>query len=215
MRFRPILIGFLLFLGAVTRPAEPDTRSPNVLLITLDTTRADHLGCYGSRTASTPALDALAARGTLFEQAFTSCPMTLPAHATLLTGRQPPEHGLRLNGANGLAPDIPTLAELLAARGYETGAFVAAFVLNSKFGLNRGFHTYDDDLEGAPAQEVPEPLSVYRPGNTVTDRALAWLERIAVDESRARPFFCWVHLYDAHYPYLLHPELAGSHLGRV
>src|SRR5881296_3528380 len=153
----------------------PPSVPPNVLLVTLDTTRADHLGCYGDRSALTPALDALAARGTLFEEAFTPCPMTLPAHASILTGLLPPEHGLHVNGRDSLGPNIHTLAEVLAADGYQTAAFVAAFVLSAKFGLNRGFTTYDDDLSGAQKQEVPEPMSVHRPGNVVTDAALAWL----------------------------------------
>ncbi len=183
------------------------TSTRNVLLITLDTTRADHLGCYGDRDALTPALDALAARGTVFEQAFTSCPQTLAAHATILTGLQPPEHGLRINGKQRLAAGIPTLAEMLAARGYRTAAFVAAFVLNSKFGLDRGFQTYDEDLSAAQPQEVHERLSVYRSGSQVVDAALAWLEQTA---RAPAPFFCWVHLYDPHYPHYSHAELAGT-----
>ena len=182
-------------------------KRPNVLLITLDTTRADHLGCYGDQDALTPALDALAARGALFEQAFTSCPQTLAAHATMLTGLQPPEHGLRINGKQRLGAGIPTLAETLAARGYRTGAFVAAFVLDSKFGLNRGFETYDEDLSHAVPQAVHERLSVYRPGNQVVDAALGWLEKAAAGPA---PFFCWVHLYDPHYPDFAHDELAGT-----
>jgi arylsulfatase A-like enzyme/Flp pilus assembly protein TadD len=191
----------------------------NVLLISLDTTRADRLGCYGYQAALTPALDALAAGGTLFEQAFTSCPQTLPAHASLFTGLEPPEHGVRVNGRDRLEATIPTLAETLAANGYRTSAFVAAFVLNSKFGLNRGFQTYDEDLTGAEKQEVHEPLSVYRPGNLVTDAALAWLERTIAERSQLTgatpdagppPFFCWVHLFDPHYPHHAHAALAGT-----
>jgi len=183
---------------------------PNLLLITLDTTRADRLGCYGYRSALTPALDALAAHGTLFEQAFTSCPMTLPAHATMLTGLDPPEHGLHMNGKGRLDAGVVTLAETLLAHGYRTGAFVAAFVLDRRFGLNRGFQVYDDDLRTAATQEVPEPLSVSRPGNIVTDAALAWLGTVVDDTAPPRPFFCWVHLYEPHYPYEAHAELAGT-----
>src|SRR5438445_4042147 len=113
----------------------------SVLLITLDTTRADRHGCYGYDAALTPALDELARRGTLFEQAHSSCPMTLPAHATILTGLEPEAHGLHVNGKRSLAASIPTLAGTLAAHGYQTAAFVAAFVLNARFGLNRGFQT--------------------------------------------------------------------------
>ena len=184
----------------------------NVLLVTLDTTRADHLGCYGYGAGDTPTLDALAAGGALFTQTFTSAPMTLPAHATILTGLEPPEHGLRVNGKQALGADVDTLAGILAARGYHTAAFVAAFVLNRKFGLDRGFQIFDDSLAGAAKQEVPERLSISRPGNLVTDAALAWLDRAigSGDQGEAMPFFCWVHLYDAHYPYAAHAELAGT-----
>ncbi len=186
--------------------------APNVLLVTLDTTRADHLGCYGASGALTPALDGLAARGTLFEQAYTPSPMTLPAHATIMTGLEPPEHGLRVNGRSVLAPGIPTLAEILAARGYRTGAFVAAFVLNRRFGLDRGFATYDDDLTGARKQTVDEQLSVYRPGDRVVDAALGWLDHAA---DPGAPFFAWVHLYDPHYPNYSNDDLDGTRFAGV
>jgi arylsulfatase A-like enzyme/tetratricopeptide (TPR) repeat protein len=200
---------------AATAPDAP-ARGPNVLFVTLDTTRADHLGCYGSERVVTPALDGLAARGAVFEQAFTSCPLTLPAHATIFTGLEPPEHGVRVNGKHKLGAAPRTMAEILAARGYRTAAFVAAFVLDRKFGLGRGFETFDDDLAGAQSQEVPEPLSVYRPGNRVVDAAVEWLEEATQPvsgDARPQPFFCWVHLYDAHYPYHPHPELADVGLG--
>ncbi len=140
----------LLVLTALGAPSAGEAgMPPNVLLVTLDTTRADRLGCYGDATALTPALDALAAEGSLFEQAFTPCPLTLPAHTTLLTGLEPPQHGVRINGKTSLADDVPTLATILAAHGYQTAAFVAAFVLNHRFGLGRGFGRYDDDLTAA------------------------------------------------------------------
>jgi arylsulfatase A-like enzyme/Flp pilus assembly protein TadD len=185
---------------------------PNLLLITLDTTRADHLGCYGARDALTPALDALAARGTVFDRAYTASPLTLPSHTTIMTGLEPPEHGLRVNGTSRLASDVPTLAEILAGRGYRTGAFVAAFVLNHQFGLDRGFATYDDDLSGARKQTVSERLSVYRPGDRVVDAALAWLERTA---TAGAPFFAWVHLYDPHKPDYPNDALSGTRFAGV
>ncbi|MES2791908.1 MAG: sulfatase-like hydrolase/transferase [Planctomycetota bacterium] len=175
----------------------------NVLVVTLDTTRADHLGCYGHDAARTPALDALAASGVLFERAYATAPLTLPSHATMFTGLYPPEHGLRTNGQSRLADSIPTLAETLAARGYATGGFVASFVLDSKFGLDRGFSSYGDDMSGSgPADHA---LHRYRPGNLVVDEALEWLNGNA-----QRPFLCWVHLYDPHSPYLSHPDLFGE-----
>ena len=177
---------------------------PNLLLVTVDTARADHIGCYGYEAANTPTLDGLAARGALFEEAYTPAPMTLPAHATMLTGLLPPQHGARVNGEHRLADDIPTLAERLSARGFRTGAFVAAFVLDETFGLARGFDRYDDDLSTAYEQEVAERLSVYRSGEEVVDAALDWFDDEPTRGPDARPFFAWVHLYDAHYPW--HPH---------
>ncbi|MDP8236633.1 MAG: sulfatase-like hydrolase/transferase [Candidatus Erginobacter occultus] len=173
----------------------------NLLLITLDTTRADHLGVYGYGRAQTPVLDSLAGRGTVFTRFFTNVPLTLPAHATILTGRLPPEHGLRVNASGQLPGQIPTLAEFFSGEDYRTGAFVAAFVLDRKFGLNRGFEVYDD--YGVPdSDEIYDDSAMYRyrRGNEVADAALAWLE-----EDDGRPFFCWVHFFDPHHPYYFPP----------
>ncbi|HEY7213242.1 MAG TPA: sulfatase-like hydrolase/transferase, partial [Thermoanaerobaculia bacterium] len=125
-------------------------RDPNLVLVTLDTVRADHLGCYGDGSAVTPALDRLAAEGLRFVQASSSVPLTLPSHTTLLTGLLPPHHGLRNNGGGALPEGTATLATLLAGKGYRTGAFVGAFVLDHRFGLARGFATYDDEVERDP-----------------------------------------------------------------
>lgn len=196
---------------ASTAPSSPGAgTSPNLLLVTLDTVRADRLGCYGYGAARTPVIDALAARGVVFEQAFTPAPMTLPAHSTMMTGMSPPQHGARVNGEHKLAAGLPTLATRLSANAYRTGAFVAAFVLDGKFGLDQGFDHYGDDLSLAYEQEVPESLSAYRPGATVVDEALQWLGTSA----DGAPFFAWVHLYDAHYPWHAHEdsgdELSGE-----
>lgn len=176
---------------------------PHLLLITLDTTRADRLGCYGYAPAKTPALDALAAGGVLCERAYTVAPLTLPAHASLFTGLYPAETGVRTNGRGRLDDSLPTLAEALKRRGYETAAFVASFVLDGKFGLARGFKTYDDDIAGE--EPDPDALHRHRDGAAVVDAALAWL-----GQPRLSPFFCWVHLYDPHAPYLAHPDLFGD-----
>jgi arylsulfatase A-like enzyme/Flp pilus assembly protein TadD len=214
-RLRPVILPAVLvasalglWLWAGARRLEP--ASLNLVIVTLDTTRADRLGAYGYARALTPALDALAARGTLFEQALTSSPMTLPAHATLFTGLEPPEHGLMINGTHRLAVEEPTLAEILQTRGYRTAAFIGAFVLDSRFGLDRGFEVYDDDLRRSERQDIPERLSVSRAGDEVVDRALAWLRGVT---HHTQPFFCWVHLYDPHYPYRGHRELAATALG--
>ncbi len=181
----------------------PESRL-NVLIVTLDTTRADRIGCYGYAHASTPAMDALAASGTQFDRAYASAPLTLPSHATLFSGLYPPEHGLHANGQNSLVENVPVLAEILQNQGYATGGFVAAFVLDSKFGLDRGFQTYDDRLsdDTHPGHDV---LHRNRPGNLVVDSALEWLS--ANDK---QPFLCWVHLYDPHFPYIAHEEDFGN-----
>jgi arylsulfatase A-like enzyme/tetratricopeptide (TPR) repeat protein len=185
------LCAALLLVAACRRH---ESRRPNVLLITLDTLRADHVGAYGSRSGATPALDALAARGVRFDQAGSAVPLTLPSHATILSGLLPLHHGVRNNGAGMFPADRPTLATLLTDSGYRTAAFVGAFVLDHRFGLNRGFTLYDDEIPRDP--NLGDHLEAERRGDLVTDRARAWLA--TADE---RPFFAWVHLYDPHAPY--------------
>ena len=185
-----------ILLAAAVLPAgtacQRDER-PSVVLVTLDTTRADALGAMGNAKARTPALDALAARGALFERAYASTPLTLPSHTTILTCVDPEVHGVRDNGDPVAVEGLETVAQHLAARGYATAAFVAAFVLDSSFGLDRGFDLYDDEIE-----RVDDPLSFAVPqrrGVVVTDRALKWL-----GERRRSPFFLWVHYFDVHTP---------------
>jgi arylsulfatase A-like enzyme/Flp pilus assembly protein TadD len=179
----------------------------NLLLVTLDTVRSDHLGCYGDAAAETPHLDALARQGVRFARTSSPVPLTLPSHTTILTGLLPPHHGTRNNGTAPLAAGIPTLATVLAGAGYRTAAFVAAFVLDHRFGLNRGFAVYDDEIE-RPA-DASWLLEAQRPGDQVVDRALGWLA--AADP---RPFFLWVHLYDAHAPYNPPSPYRERHPGR-
>jgi len=184
-----------------------EARNPNLILVTLDTVRADHLGCYGDRQAVTPWLDRLAAEGIRFANVSSPVPLTLPAHTSLLSGLLPPHHGLRNNGLGALPAGTGTLASLLAGQGYRTGAFVGAFVLDRRFGLNQGFEVYDDEIPRDPRAGVS--LEAERPGRDVVDRALAWLGK-----EDARPFFVWVHLYDAHAPYMPPPAWAARHPGR-
>jgi arylsulfatase A-like enzyme/Flp pilus assembly protein TadD len=160
----------------------------NVLLITLDTFRADRLGPL------TPALAKLARDGAAFTNADSPVPLTLPAHSSLLSGVLPPHHGLRNNGAGSFPAERETLATALSAKGYRTGAFVSSFVLDRRFGLNRGFDVYDDEVARDPTQGAN--LEAERRGGETVDRALSWL-----GQADARPFFAWVHLYDAHAPY--------------
>ncbi len=168
---------------------------PNVLLITLDTTRADRLGSYGHAEARTPATDALARAGVRFTQAATPVPLTLPAHASMMTGLYPTYHGVRLNGTTALSQDRTTMAEVFTHAGYQTGAFIGAFVLDSRWGLNQGFGVYDDQFDLHKFRHL-DLAGVQRRGDEVMDRALDWL-----DGHKQGPFFAWVHLYDAHSPY--------------
>ncbi len=187
--------------------ARAGVKKPNVILVTMDTTRADHLGCYGYPNIRTPNLDALAGRGVVFEQAATATPLTLPSHCTIMTGMYPTYHGVRVNGNTALNDEQTTLAEVLEAQGYQTRAFIAAFVLDGRWGLKQGFQHYDDqfDLKKYKHLDLGE---VQRPGNEIMDAALAWLE-----EKKAAPFFAWIHLYDPHVPYAP-PEPYASEYGR-
>jgi arylsulfatase A-like enzyme/tetratricopeptide (TPR) repeat protein len=181
--------------GCSPRSVRSKVPHANVLLITLDTTRADHLGCYDYPAAQTPNLDALARRALLFDYCITPTAYTLPSHSSIMTGLYPPAHGVRLNGEAALGDANVTLAERLSAKGYRTGAFVGAFVLDGRWGLSQGFQNYDDHFTLRPDQKL-ELAAVRRPANQVVDAALKWLE-----QDNKQPFFAWVHLYDAHAPY--------------
>lgn len=204
------LFSALAILGtSCSREEEGPAKGPyNCLLITLDTTRADVLGCYGHKPRFTPALDRLADEGVLFEQAMCTAPLTLTSHATMMTGLQPPEHGLQVNGSLKLDVKASTLAEILKNQGYQTAAFIAAFVLDSRNQLDRGFDVYDDDLSTAYEETMQDQMAQYRPGNVVADAALKWLAQ----RDSSKPFFCWVHLYDPHSPPHAHDELMGTFL---
>ena len=190
----------------------------NVLLITIDTLRADHVGSYGYAAAQTPALDALAARGLRFAQATTVAPLTLPAHASLMTGTFPGYHGVRDNGGFYLGDDQVTLADVLRARGYRTGGFVAAFVLDRRWGIGRGFDRYFDEFDLAKYRLDIGLDAVQRPGGEVVSKAIEWL-----DQDRRRPFLAWVHLYEPHAPYdppepirvRFPPTMIGAYDGEV
>ena len=165
------------------------------MVVTLDTTRADRLGCYGFKGIETPNLDALAKDGVVFENETATVPLTLPSHTSIFTGLVPPHHGVRDNGGFVLAPEKTTLAERLKAAGYVTGAFVAAWVLEGRWGLSQGFDHYGDQFE-LSKYKVLSLGTVQKPGDEVMDEALGWLEGV-----KAKKFFAWVHLYDPHTPY--------------
>jgi arylsulfatase A-like enzyme/Flp pilus assembly protein TadD len=168
---------------------------PNVVVVTLDTTRADHLGPYGYAGVRTPVLDDLARRGTLFEECASVVPLTLPSHSTIFTGVYPTFHGVRVNGNAALSDEQTTLAEVMTGRGYACGAFIGAFVLDGRWGLKQGFQYYDDQFDLKKYKQLDLGM-VQRPGNIVMDAALDWLE-----SRKDRPFFAWIHLYDPHMPY--------------
>lgn len=171
-------------------------RHANILLVTLDTTRADRIGTYGYAAAETPNIDRLAGEGVLFEHCITPTAYTLPSHSSIFTGLYPPHHGVRINGASALGDSQTTLAERLSAQGYRTGAFVGAFVLDGRWGLAQGFSHYDDEFPLGADQRL-DLAKVQRPADKVVDAALEWLQQ---DQSK-KPFFAWIHLYDAHTPY--------------
>lgn len=198
---------------AARRPTQP-----NVLLITIDTLRADHVGSYGYAGAQTPALDALARRGVRFEHATTVAPLTLPAHSSLMTGTFPGFHGVRDNGGFYLGDEQTTLATVLRAHGYRTGGFVSAFVLDHRWGIAQGFDRYFDDFDLGKYRVDVGLDAVQRPGSEVMSKAIEW-----IDQDPARPFFAWTHLYEPHAPYeppepiraRFPPTLAGAYDGEI
>jgi len=174
-------------------PAAPaQVVGPSVLLITLDTTRADHLGPYGYKRADTPTYDAFAAQGTVFTRAYTAAPLTIPSHSTIHTGRYPPSHGVRDNGDFVLGDEQITLAERFQEAGWSTLAFTAAFPTQKRWGFGQGFDVYHDPLAGLPNQLGWQD---QRRADEVVDDAVATLGQVD------GPVFTWVHLFDAHWPY--------------
>jgi len=183
----------------------PPEGAKNVVVVTIDTLRADHVGAYGAEGVATPTLDGLADRGVRFETAITAAPITLPAHSSIFTGMDPPHHGVRHNGTFKLGDEVTTLAERFQAAGWNTGAFVGAVVLKARYGLDQGFDVYDDDVHGEKA--APGGF-LERPAAEVVDAAQAWLA------GTEGPFFLWVHVYDPHMDYKAPPEWAERFPGR-
>ena len=206
-RIKPLFVIFaLLMLGSAGRAAERP--SYDVILITLDTLRPDHLGCYGYTAIQTPEIDQLAATGARFTQAFTPVPVTLPSHTSLMTGAFPLATGVHDFTGNRVPAGAATIAEILRDHGYSTAAFIGAPVLDSRFGLNQGFETYFDHFQFGGMEEVHLD-AMKRPGNQVVDEALKWLSH-----RPSQPMFLWVHLYDAHSPYRPPEPYAGRYPGR-
>jgi choline-sulfatase len=222
MRSLPLLLLLLSVVPLASgcqppHPVDPLLRIPrgaaagyNLLIITLDTTRADRLGCYGYAKAQTPVLDGIAARGFRFTDAITTAPVTLPSHATIFTGLYPPNHGARSNSEYQLPPAPVTLAERLHDAGYDTAAFVSAFVLDARFGLNQGFARYDDAVATATGPAFPSH-TLERSAQAVTDAARAWFQQRTANT----PFFAWVHYFDAHAPYAPPAPFATQFAGHL
>ncbi|UCF36361.1 MAG: sulfatase, partial [Acidobacteriota bacterium] len=167
----------------------------NVVLITLDTLRWDYVSCYRDDKASTPYIDELAARGVRFEQAVAQVPLTLPSHASILTGTYPQVHGVRDIGGFVLGSEIPTMATIMKGAGYDTAAFVGAAVLHRRFQLSHGFDLYSDDMMVASGtNRLPGVVAEIR-ADVVSDRVISWLEARAAVKAK-KPFFVWAHYYD-------------------
>jgi arylsulfatase A-like enzyme/Flp pilus assembly protein TadD len=177
---------------------------PDVVIVTWDTTRADHVGPDAAIPGLTPHWDRLAAGGVRFRTARTPSPMTLPAHASLMTGRLPSVHGARVNSIFSLPETADTLAERLAAEGWQTAAFVSAAVLDGSFGLSQGFHAYDDRVGAAGERDFAE-----RRADATVDAALEWIGGVP----DAQPVFLWVHLFDPHTPWEPPAEWVVAHPG--
>jgi choline-sulfatase len=194
-------------------PAPPaaETSAPlrplNLVVVTIDTLRADRLHCYGYDRIETPTLDALAQRGALFEHAVAQVPLTPPSHASIFTGTYPSVHRVRNTGGFVLPSSSRTLAKILQEQGWDTAAFIGAWVLKKSFGFNQGFAVYDDQMPKQGRDTIEEP---ERRASEVVDRALAWL-----NTQSGKPFFVWLHLYDPHQPYNPPPPFRQKYRDRL
>src|SRR5437867_898810 len=208
LNFGPALASAILLSvcpAATPRELTAADARPNVIFITIDTLRADHLGCYGYGRIQSPNIDALARSAARFTHAYTPVPITLPAHTAMFTGSFPMGSGMHDFAVNRLSPSVVTLAKVLSENGYATAAFIGAAVLDSSFGLNQGFETYFDHFDFNRLDESAVD-QVERRGDAVIDAALGWLKR-----NRRQPFLLWVHLYDPHYPYAPPEPYAGRY----
>ena len=181
---------------AAAAASAPALRPVNLLLVTVDTLRPDHLHCYGDSHIETPNIDAIAQDGALFENAVTQAPLTPPSHASIFTGLNPPSHHVRDTGGFVLQPSYTTLATILQRQGWDTAAFISSAVLKKLFGLNQGFAVYDDQMPKPGKGHEFDEDAERRAGETI-DHAIRWL-----DAHSGKPYFLWVHVYDPHAPYL-------------
>ena len=208
------VVGIALFIIFVLKPGGTSFerlrhgRDFNVILVTLDTTRADKIGCYGATDVKTPVIDGFAGRGVRFDKCIAQTPLTLPSHTSIMTGTFPLYHGVRDNGGFLVPPGLETMAEVFKKGGYRTAAFVAAYVLDSRWGLNQGFDYYFDQFDLSKFESVSLG-DIQRPANEVLDEALPWLEK-----NKSGNFFAWIHLYDPHTPYEPPPPYDTEYAGR-
>jgi len=205
-----VVVAALAIWMATRLAGRSESSRVNILLVTIDTLRWDHVGAYGDGRAATPVLDSLARRGAKFETAVAHVALTAPSHASMLTGLIPPRHGVRDNGAFALPANLPTLASRFAQAGYDTAAFVSGFPLDRRFGFSTGFAVYDDWLPRGPG--AGSRAYVERRADDTTTRVLGWLDGRAQsnrDPGSVRPWFLWVHYFDPHAAYEPPPEFAA------
>lgn len=199
----------------------------NIVLISLDTARADFFGCYGNSAVATPAMDELASQGVLFENFYTNINATLPAHSSIMTGLYPTHHGVARNSMRLPASNI-TLAEFLAAKNYKTAAFIGSFILSSTFGFHQGFETFDENFETTPSEHVEHQIrigtkkksnmivhktnirQIIRKAEEVNEAFFRWLHR-----NQSEKFFAFVHYYDPHFPYVPPQKWHKKHLSSI
>jgi len=199
-----VLVGCTAGTEPVVEPAA--ALKPNVVLLTLDTTRADRLGAYGYEQAHTETLDALANAGTRFDRAYSPVPYTIPSHLSIFTGLYPPRHGVRDNGGGTMGPSHRTLTDLLKEQGYRTGASVAAFVTSRTWGFDKSFDAFFDDIPTVDSNV----FHAERPAESVVDDAVRWWKQ----QPEGSPKFLWVHLYDPHFPFKAPANYAKEVEGR-
>jgi choline-sulfatase len=202
-------LGCFALAATVKAPPAKPLAHPSVILITIDTLRADHVGCYGAQNIKTPTLDALARDGVVFERAISQVPLTWPSHAVILTGTYPFQNGVQDFTGQPLAPQFRSVAQAFKQAGYATGAVVSAFVLDRSWGLGRGFDFYDDAFSAETFEKKDIGLVDRRAEDSVA-HAIAWLKK-----TQRRPFFLWLHLYDPHSPYDPPEPYRSEYRGRL
>ncbi len=197
--------------GWLSPDVPPPLTAQHIVLVTIDTLRADRLGCYGNRQVATPHIDRLAAEGAMAPDAIVHAPLTRPSHVSLFTGRLPSEHGIRDNVSPSLGAEFPLLTEVLKSAGFRTAAFVSSIVLEAQSGLDRGFDSYSDEFEEEDGDDARFLNTLQKSGDVVTEEAIAWLE----SNRGADRLFAWIHLYDPHDPYEPPEPYASEYADRL